>query len=146
MYIQPRITNKQAAEPVAFFIGRYCTLGGTVLQGPRALYPYHRCLTRALRVSLFSYFFPYWWWRGWAGPLLPLVYVFRSLTFRGEGHFRYVNDRQNLRPVLAKFRTFLNLASPKHPPCCFKCKQGLYLCKFQNVARVPRSLKHATKN
>ena len=53
---------------------------------------------------------------------------------RGEGHFWYVSCMQKLRPVLAKFRTCLNLASPKHPPCCFKCNQGLYLYKFQNVA------------
>ena len=67
---------------------------------------------------------------GWARLLLSVcVYLDWDLE-RGEGHFWYVSCMQKLRPVLAKFRTCLNLASPKHPPCCFKCNQGLYLYKF----------------
>ena len=71
---------------------------------------------------------------GVGGPACTSCLRIGLHPLEGEGHKQPVKRSRNLRPVSAKFQTFLNLVHGKDPPCCFKCNQGLYLCKFQNVA------------
>jgi hypothetical protein len=57
-------------------------------------------LTEYQILDVISYFFPHRWWRGWVGPLLPLLSTYRVTSFRGG---RAINSPSSAAETFALF-------------------------------------------